>query len=62
MGLDLLAVGLKEPKVSQHLRTALQPHQTPPGVAEGSPKLAGSEAFTVLGQHRGHDPGFAASA
>ncbi|XP_075301346.1 antimicrobial peptide THP1-like [Opisthocomus hoazin] len=31
-------------------------------LCEGSPKPAKSKAVTVLGQHRGHDPGFAESA
>ena len=50
VGLDLPAVGLKEPKVSQHLSALLQSPETRSGFAEGSPKLAKSEAFTVLGQ------------
>ena len=37
-------------------------HETLSGFAEGSPKPAKSKAVTVLGQHRGRDTGFAASA
>ena len=62
VGLEVPAVGLKEPKVSQCLPTPLQSHGTYSGFAEGSPALAKSEAFTVLGQHQGLDPGFATSA
>lgn len=51
MGLDLPAVGVKEPKVSQCLPTLLQSPETHSDFAEGSPKLSKSEAFTVLGQH-----------
>lgn len=62
VGLDLPAVGLKEPKVSQQLPTPPQSHGTYSGFAEGSPVLAKSEAFTVLGWYQGLDPGFATSA